>query len=402
MSRNPWFLNFLSDELKNSKGNIVNILVIFNDVKIPIEISQYFGFIVSISTVLDYSEISTSLTEALTKITPLLTGETKNVHIITYNENLIYLAACMRSALGLSGMHPLGALCFTNKLTMKTELVDNLVNYPAYCVITKKMILTEESILSALYKDLANKLNLPFVMKPDALSGSRLLKIIHSEKDFLSYFEATILVNNIENYLAEQYIDGTLFHCDTLIDVNGKMFSLVSQYNYPMHYFLEGKAVGSWLIDQESEEARKIKQVNRSVLKKFKAQKGIYHLECFIDTKGNPTFLEVAARPAGGLILKMLETCTGINLLKYDFLNLPAPESVIPQCYAGWAFIPFRDGIFQPPDISLLIADCEVEWIGKSGEEYQRSQNLAEVAGKFFLSSNNTASIKENLKKICE
>ncbi|NNM60323.1 MAG: ATP-grasp domain-containing protein [Legionellales bacterium] len=394
LSRNSWFLNFLRDEIQsdNFRGN--NTLYIFNDAEVPTEIKQAFDSINFISSSLDYGNVSICFDEVSLKIDALLKNiPTKNIRIIAYNENLVYLAACLREKFNLTGLYADNALCFTNKVTMKKSLLNSSVKYPAYLSISKEFIQAEYQALPSLYETLLEKLHLPFVIKPDSLSGSRLLNIIRSYDDFFVYCNTIVLNNEINNLLAEQYIDGTLFHCDTLIDATGKILNFVSQYNYPMHYFLEGKAVGSWMIGQDSEDAIKIKDANKSVLTQFKAQKGIYHLEFFIDKKGEPVFLEAAARPAGGLILKMIKTCTGINLLKYDFLNWSVPDNITIRCYAGWAFIPFRDGVVENLDNLKLCSDYEIEWNIEIGKEYRKSQNLAEVAGKAFL-------ISETSKKI--
>lgn len=399
LSRNAWFLDFLNDELNEVIEGTSNILVVFNNAELSAEVRQKFDSIYLISNQIDHANISVCLDEVvdklseITKIIPAI-----NIRIHSYNENLVYLTACLREKLNVIGLDAQKALCFTNKVVMKKVLADSSVNCPAYFILTKELIKTEAQALPALYQRVLEKLHSPFVIKPEALSGSRFLNIIHSYQDFLTYCNTVVLSNDMNTFLAEEYIEGTLFHCDTLIDQAGKMLCLVSQYNYPMHYFLEGKAVGSSMIEQDSEDAIKLKHVNEIVLKRFNAQKGIYHLEFFINKDGEPIFLEAAARPAGGLILRMLETCSGINLLKYDFLNWPVPDKVTVSCYAGWAFIPFRDGVVNNLKNPQLCSDYDIEWNIEVGKEYKKSQNLAEVAGKIFVLSYD----KEPLKKFIE
>lgn len=195
------------------------------------------------------------------------------------------------------------------------------------------------------FKNLRNKLGFPFVIKPIDGAGSFDVKIINSEvnfDEFLAVFQ-NIEMNSFV-YMAEEYIEGDLYHAD-IVYANGQIvFEAVSKYNRPLSYFNEGYTVGSITIKQNSDIALKLKKINHRLIPSDNLV-GSIHTEFFVrDDKIH--ILETAHRPPGGPITKMYQAAFRQNILELEILsllNVKLDKSYLHN-YAYWSFVPPKAG----------------------------------------------------------
>jgi len=96
------------------------------------------------------------------------------------------------------------------------------------------------------------------------------------------------------------------------------MFSAVHQYlDPPMNVAHEGGIFVSCSMKKSSQDAKRLLELNKKVIKDFGLRSGVTHTE-FIksQTDGEFYFLETAARVGGANIAELIEAATGINLWK--------------------------------------------------------------------------------------
>ncbi len=383
LSRNPWFLDLLTFENNN------NILILFDDVAINANINKWFKNIYIAKNVLSAKNQAICQQEIIELLTPILNEyPDHSIRIITYNENLVYLASLVRQHFSLDGLYPEKASFFTDKGKMREHFSTLGIAMPKYLLL--KNNLTDEH----LFEISSTQLGIPFVIKPTTLSGCRALAIINSFKEFQAYYSQYMANEKDLNFIAEEYIHGDLYHCDSLIDDKGKILTFVSKYNYPMHYFLEGKNVGSMILEPDSTEWMTLSRANEALLKKLDMPKGIYHSEFFMNSAGEVIFLEAAARPAGGFIQKMIMTAFEYNLLQSDLMPLNIDFLLSLKKYAAWLCVPFKGTERNVLPLYLLASEYE---IFEGISDIKRcSTNFSEVNFFLFLQSQDPAKVHKD------
>lgn len=211
----------------------------------------------------------------------------ENVYIFAADEFNIPVIADVTTTLGANGYYYEKAEFFRDKALMKSFLRQN-----------SKVKIPEHILLTPLpsYNDLVERLGSPFVAKPVAAAAAAGVKFIHTEKEWEALRKDRD--DNFENYEAETFLSGQLFHVDSVRHKGTIIASVVCEYLYPVGNFVYGDPVASILITEEHPLFESIELLNKEVLDAFN-ENGCFHLECFCDAGKEPVFLEVGWRQAG-------------------------------------------------------------------------------------------------------
>lgn len=117
-------------------------------------------------------------------------------------------------------------------------------------------------------------------------------------------------------YLIERFIEGDVYHVDSIVN-DGKIAACgVSRYGTPpMSVSHDGGVFTTSIVPYTSKERKELEKLNKKLLKAFDYEKGVAHAE-FLRSKADGKFylLEVAARVGGAYIANVLEHACGFNL----------------------------------------------------------------------------------------
>jgi biotin carboxylase len=117
-------------------------------------------------------------------------------------------------------------------------------------------------------------------------------------------------------FLIERFIEGRVFHVDSVVH-NGKVVAAgVSQYgSTPFRISHFGGVFTSSTISYRSKERKTLEKLNSELLSAFEYDRGVSHAE-FLQSEIDGTFylLEVAARVGGAYTANVLEHAAGFNL----------------------------------------------------------------------------------------
>ncbi len=117
-------------------------------------------------------------------------------------------------------------------------------------------------------------------------------------------------------FLIEKFVEGRVFHVDSIIE-NGKVLaSGVSRYGTtPLKVSHGGGVFTTSVLPYKSGERRELERLNKQLLKAFEYERGVAHAE-FLQSAETGKFylLEVAARVGGAYIADVLEAASGFNL----------------------------------------------------------------------------------------
>jgi biotin carboxylase len=117
-------------------------------------------------------------------------------------------------------------------------------------------------------------------------------------------------------FLIERFIEGRVFHVDSVVE-DGKVRACgVSQYGTtPFEVTHYGGVFTSSIVPYRSEERKELEILNRALLMAFKYERGVSHAEFLqCSETGNFYLLEVACRVGGAYIANVLEHACGFNL----------------------------------------------------------------------------------------
>ncbi|MCL2897129.1 ATP-grasp domain-containing protein [Brenneria tiliae] len=265
--------------------------------------------------------------------------------IVALNEEDILIASELRDELNILGDREKDVNKFRNKMLMKRILKQHGIAIPAF---------TSASNVD----EIIEKFGFPVVLKPLDGACSRGVKICLSQtmldKDIAEINE------QLDNYEAEQFIDGNIFHLDGFMAGGNLIFCQVHQYYNSCYAFANGIPVGVMMMDDTNDQQIELKSFAKNSLNALGLHLGAFHLELFIDSHQNILFLEVGSRVGGAFFAQCIEKRWGVNLFEesirlqiYGNLDINKLKHAKAQDKLyGWLLFPIPD-----------CADCYVKSI---------------------------------------
>jgi biotin carboxylase len=117
-------------------------------------------------------------------------------------------------------------------------------------------------------------------------------------------------------FLIERFIEGKVYHVDSVV-ANGKIVaSGVSEYGTPpFSVSHHGGVFTTFTVPYKSKERKELEKLNQQLLEGFDYKQGVAHAEFLQSAETGEFFLlEVAARVGGAYIANVLEQASGFNL----------------------------------------------------------------------------------------
>ena len=228
------------------------------------------------------------------------------LRLVSFSEGDIELTAQLRSQFNIPGMNTQQTLLFRNKLQFKHQLLKHHVLVPKGFLID--FGLSERR----LFDQCVEHLSLPFIVKPVDRAGSLGVCKITSFNQFTSFY-----ADHLEgDYLAEEWIDGRLFHWDALVHQGIIKWFGCSEYNLPLGEFANGYPIGSMPLLASDTLYQQFYKKFTEIIQIFPDYSGVIHLEAFVTACNRIYILEAAARPGGSLIVSIYKNMIGYNLIQ--------------------------------------------------------------------------------------
>ncbi|MBX9696543.1 MAG: ATP-grasp domain-containing protein [Alphaproteobacteria bacterium] len=286
------------------------------------------------------------------------------IKIICTSEVNMLQAARLREHFNLGRPHYDDVIVYKSKIAMKEKLRDAGILCPQYNSLD--VCLSPVGIREN-FENIKAAFGLPFILKPVDQSATYGVVKIYCFEDF----EAAAILHAKERYEAEEFISGTLFHADSLIQSGEIVYFQTSQYLSSGLDFLSGHIHGSIPLQKDNPLFHKIYIFTQNVLKTLGWVDGSSHLEVFLQDNGELVFLEVSARPPGSLVVENYKRCFGVNILDEDlkiklgqFYPLPQNQNQ----YSFWAYFPWCSGIITHFNHPALKSSFEITWFIEKGE----------------------------------
>ena len=235
--------------------------------------------------------------------------------VVPLIERSVLLAARIRERMDLAGTQPGKALLGHDKDAMKRFFRN------AGIAVTDWQVWDEATDPAALVAELG----LPLVLKARRSSGSRGLVIAKTLAEVRQHGQPGLM--------AERMITGKEMSVESLVGDHRALF--VNQTNY---------LVPQWSnvvpANLPPEEGAAISRFNQAVLKALDWPTGITHAEIFLTNKG-PILGEIALRPPGGQLMKLISRAYGFNAWEAYFRTALGENPSLNQNAAGFCGIWF-------------------------------------------------------------
>ena len=239
-----------------------------------------------------------------------LAGQHPIHRIVGIDEFDVLTAAKAREHLQIEGMSNSHALRFRDKLRMRHLAEDIGMPCPAFTGV-----FNPDEINAYL-----ERVPAPWIIKPRTevnAFGIRRCDTPEQIWESLGEFDArNTWRDHPSQFLIEKFVEGNVFHVDSVIE-NGKIVVCgVSQYGTtPMKVSHSGGVFTTSIVPYKSPERKELEKLNTKLIKGFEHNRGIAHAEFLQSSETGEFFLlEIAARVGGAYIANVLEQACGFSL----------------------------------------------------------------------------------------
>jgi biotin carboxylase len=224
--------------------------------------------------------------------------------IVALDDFDVETAALLREHLRVPGMGETTARYFRDKLAMRFRAQTAGIPVPAF------VSLFNDTAVAAY----AERVPPPWFVKPrsqaaslgirKAASTAALWEVVHGLGDERSF------------YLLEQFVQGDVYHVDSIVADREVVFSAVHRYGAPPWTVAhEGGVFTTQTVAANDPAGAALTGLNCEVLAALGLARGVAHTEFIHDAAADRfVFLETSARVGGAFIVDVVEASTGLNL----------------------------------------------------------------------------------------
>lgn len=326
--------------------------------------------------------------EATSAVISAYYPETSTLTLVTNNERCTPIVASLCDYFKAKGTSANEITRFIDKLAMKNALDDAHIRTPHHMHFDIDRYQDEQAEYLQLIE---NKIKYPIIAKPVSLYGAASITLIASRDEFVTWANS-VSHSHIE-FEVEEYIEGILYHCDSLVQDSKVIYTAIGENSWPILRFKDGYPIGSIWLPPSHARWQALNQFNQQILACLNPPDGATHCEIFVTPANEMIFLEVGARAPGGMITPMTEKITGVNFeLEHYKARLGIPCTIHENSlsdYFAWAYLAKKVGKVTQLQVPNFHSHCEIDWYIKPGDEIPPS--TLEEAEAVFMPSQRAA-----------
>ena len=299
----------------------------------------------------------------------------------------VEIAAMLREHLRVAGMGRTTASRFRDKLAMRMQARTLGVPVPEFSAVFTDQVVAEW----------ANRVTPPWVLKPRSSAAAIGIRKVDDRDALWRALDAA--GDDRAHCVLEQFVPGDVYHVDSIVWGGRVVFAVAFKYGRPpMEVSHQGGLFITRRLPDDSEEARAVLAMNRTLQEGLGLRRGVSHTE-FIRAAGTGTFvfLETSARVGGAYIVDTIDAATGINLwrewARLEIAGEAGTYTVPPQRsdYAGIVLTLARQqspdmSAYTDPEIATVIRkDYHAGIIVRSPEPQRVESLVADYTRRFYL-----------------
>ncbi|MDX1429557.1 MAG: hypothetical protein R3282_04680, partial [Rhodothermales bacterium] len=275
--------------------------------------------------------------------------------VVALDEYDALTAADLREHFRLPGLGHTQARYFRDKLAMRTRAKRSRVRVPRFVRVV------DHSEVARFLETVPP----PWMMKPRMEASAMGIKRCEVPDDVWSHIEQ--LGDLQSHFLLEEFVEGIVFHVDSIVSAGKVLVSVPSRYETPpLNVYQQGGVFQTTTVDPESDRHMELTRVNARLLRSFGLAEGVAHAEFIQGDDDKLYFLEVASRVGGAGIDKLVEAAVGVNLwsewARLVALPLQGKTYELPELRSDQAGLLVCLSREEHPDLSEF-QDEEVYWV---------------------------------------
>jgi biotin carboxylase len=314
-----------------------------------------------------------------------IAGGTRIDKIVGLDEFDVLVAATAREHLQIAGMETSLATRFRDKLTMRNIAAKNGIPCPEFL----------GSFNAEEIEEYLNRVPAPWIVKPrNEVSAFGIRKCATKDEVWSALYDLDNRNNwrdHPSQFLIEKFIEGDVFHVDSIVD-NGKVLACgVSKYGTtPFSVAHGGGVFTSSTVKYNSKERKDLEKINIKLLSAFEYEKGVTHAEFLRSSvDGELYLLEVACRVGGAYIANVHDYANGFSLWReWAKLELSSKENPykLPKLRKEYSGVALCLARIEKPDTFSYVDEEIVYRVDKKrhvglivhSDKYERVQELLE------------------------
>ncbi len=224
--------------------------------------------------------------------------------IVPLDEFDVEMAATVREHLRVPGMNESTSRFFRDKLAMRMKAHEDGILVPPFTRLVPYDAIRE---FFAQYTP-------PWVLKPRMEASAVGIKKLYEQEQLWRTLDT--LHDLQSHHLLEQFIEGDVYHVDSIVVDGQLVFSECHRYHKPpFEVYHGGGLFRTSTLPRGSSEERQLHENTQRVATSLGIDRGILHTEFIRGADdGKFYFLETAARVGGAYISDLVEAATGVNL----------------------------------------------------------------------------------------
>lgn len=334
-----------------------------------------------------------------------LSNSSKIDLVLGYGEDDVIRSARLRERLGLEGQTETSSRVFRDKALMCEQLKLGNIPIPRFIRVNNPMDLIQFS----------NEVGFPIFIKPTLASGSIYARKINNKHELYEYLGQGLTARipygeYVSDLIAEEYIEGQLYHIDGLVN-NGKTeLCWPSKYlsrNLELSDNVLNDICGSYLLEPANPICLQLQNFTVSILNAMPCPKLFaFHAEVFVKENGEMIVCEVAARTGGGRINTTLKTAFGISLnealLISEISDSWTPDiHELPQNLAGFVMFCPNDCIFiSGPEKCPLPYVTHYNLLAHPGQEFTNREFSGQSAAYFVVIGDSEEEVQNRIEEV--
>ncbi len=223
--------------------------------------------------------------------------------IVPLDDFDLEMGATLREHLRIPGMGETTVRHFRDKLAMRMKAEEAGIAVPDFIHVLHHGKLTE----------FCERVPGPWVLKPRSSAGAIGIRKIENQPQL---WEALEEIGDLQShYLLERFVEGDVYHVDTIVHEREFKFAIASGYGRPPMEVAHGGGVFTTrTVERGTPQEQTLLEMNRRLLTALGLVRGVSHSEYILGRDGRAYFLETSARVGGAHIAELIESATGINL----------------------------------------------------------------------------------------
>lgn len=333
-------------------------------------------------------------------------GDPARVALFCQIEDNVLPTALVRQRTGIRGDGPELVRRFRDKVAMKEALGRALPGaLPRYRRLSLPRVAADPA---GYYGELAAELGTgKMVIKPTCGAASVDVAMVGSPADLTLAAQKMRDGGREFDYEVDEFLTGTMHQCDSFVRHGKVVFSGILQLGCSNFDFVQGRPLSVYPVTDE-ETYRQLFDFNQQVITALGFQDGSTHHELFVrrenDGRLTMTFLEIAARVAGGLAIPFHELNYGVNLIDACIsmtLEDEAADSltITPRNNMVSALLPVGHGTIVSLNEPDVASSYSIDWRVRVGDVVN-CQSVVDSAGILMLRNDDPAVLRRDFENL--